>query len=157
MQQTNTAETDSGSSNSSQNENSRFDSLVEDVKGKKISISQLRDKIFDILLDDAVETPQTDRYYTFEYDPKFREQLRSWDQYPLVYTMEYKKNNLLGANVHHIKGTNSRLKALNNKRFPKSSLRHYIPKNADRIFFEVKESEVQLLSTLPLEKFHFNR
>ena len=157
MQQTNTAETDSGSSNSSQNENSRFDSLVEDVKGKKISISQLRDKIFDILLDDAVEIPQTDRYYTFEYDPKFREQLRSWDQYPLVYTMEYKKNNLLGANVHHIKGTNSRLKALNNKRFPKSSLRYYIPKNADRIFFEVKESEVQLLSTLPLEKFHFNR
>ena len=157
MQQKSSVETDSGNSESSQNENSRFDALVADMKGKKISISQLREEVFNILLDDAVETPQTDRYYTFEYDPKFRDQLKAWDQYPLVYTMEYKKNNLLGANVHHIKGTNSRLKALNNKRFPKSSYRYYIPKNADRIFFEVKESEVQLLSTLPLEKFHFNR
>ena len=32
----------------------------------------------------------------------------------------------------------SRLKALNNKRFPKSNLRQYIPKRADSIFFEDK-------------------
>ena len=157
MQQKSSAKTDSGNSESSQKENSRFDALVADMKGKKISISKLREEVFNILLDDAVETPQTDRYYTFEYDPKFRDQLKAWDQYPLVYTMEYKKNNLLGANVHHIKGTNSRLKALNNKRFPKSTLRYYIPKRADSIFFEISESEVQLLSTLPIEKFHYNR
>ena len=157
MQQTNTAETDSGSSNSSPKKNSRFDELIEKLKGNKISNSNLREEVFNILLDDATETPEPDKFYTFEYDPKFRDQLKRWDEYPLVYAMEYKKENLLGANVHYIRGTNSRLKALNNKRFPKSTLRYYIPKRADSIFFEISESEVQLLSTLPIEKFHYNR
>ena len=151
------ATTDSGNSNSSQNENSRFSELTEKLKGNKISNSQLREEVFNILLDDATESPSTGNYYTFEYDPKFADRLKEWDQYPLVYTMEYKKNNLIGANIHYIRGTNSRLKALNNKRFPKRTLRQYIPKNADRIFFEIGEDEVQLLSTLPIEKFHRNR
>ena len=136
---------------------SRFDQLITDLKGNKISNSQLRDEIFNILLNDATESPSVGNYYTFEYDPKFADRLKEWDQYPLVYVMEYKKNNLIGANIHYIRGTNSRLKALNNKRFPKRTLRQYIPKNADRIFFEIKEEEVQLLSTLPIEKFHRNR
>ena len=149
--------TKDGSSNSSQNENSRFDALVADMKGNKISNSTLREEVFNILLDDATETPETGKYYTFEYDPKFADKLKEWDQYPLVYAMEYKKNNLIGANIHYIRGTNSRLKALNNKRFPKRTLRQYIPKRADSIFFEIQESDVQLLSTLPIEKFHRNR
>ena len=136
---------------------SRFDQLITELKGNKISNSQLREEIFNVLLDDATETPSTGKYYTFEYDPKFADRLKEWDQYPLVYAMEYKKNNLIGANIHYIRGTNSRLKALNNKRFPKRTLRQYIPKNADRIFFEIGEDEVQLLSTLPIEKFHRNR
>ena len=136
---------------------SRFDQLITELKGNKISNSKLREEVFNILLDDATETPSTGKYYTFEYDPKFADRLKEWDQYPLVYVMEYKKNNLIGANIHYIRGTNSRLKALNNKRFPKRTLRQYIPKRADSIFFEIKESEVQLLSTLPLEKFHYNR
>ena len=149
--------TKDGSSNSSQNENSRFDALVADMKGNKISNSTLREEVFNILLDDATETPETCKYYTFEYDPKFADKLKEWDEYPIVYAMEYKKNNLIGANIHYIRGTNSRLKALNNKRFPKRTLRQYIPKRADIIFFEIQESDVQLLSTLPIEKFHRNR
>ena len=136
---------------------SRFDQLITDLKGNKISNSQLRDEVFNILLNDATESPSTGKYYTFEYDPKFADRLKEWDQYPLVYAMEYKKNNLIGANIHYIRGTNSRLKALNNKRFPKRTLRQYIPKRADSIFFEIQESDVQLLSTLPIEKFHRNR
>ena len=136
---------------------SRFDQLITDLKGNKISNSQLRDEVFNILLNDATESPSTGKYYTFEYDPKFADRLKEWDQYPLVYAMEYKKNNLIGANIHYIRGTNSRLKALNNKRFPKRTLRQYIPKRADSIFFEIGEDEVQILSTLPIEKFHYNR
>ena len=136
---------------------SRFDQLITELKGNKISNSQLRDEIFNILLNDATESPSVGNYYTFEYDPKFADRLKEWDQYPLVYVMEYKKNNLIGANIHYIRGTNSRLKALNNKRFPKRTYRQYIPKRADSLFFEIQESEVQLLSTLPLEKFNYNR
>ena len=136
---------------------SRFDQLITELKGNKISNSKLREEVFNILLDDATETPSTGKYYTFEYDPKFADKLKEWDQYPLVYAMEYKKNNLIGANIHYIRGTNSRLKALNNKRFPKRTYRQYIPKRADSLFFEIQESEGQLLSTLPLEKFNYNR
>ena len=149
------AKTEDTSSESSPK--SRFDQLITDLKGNKISNSQLRDEIFNILLNDATESPSVGNYYTFEYDPKFADRLKEWDQYPLVYAMEYKKNNLIGANIHYIRGTNSRLKALNNKRFPKRTLRQYIPKRADSVFFEIQESEVQILSTLPIEKFHYNR
>ena len=149
------AKTEDTSSESSPK--SRFDQLITELKGNKISNSRLREEVFNILLDDATETPETGKYYTFEYDPKFADKLKEWDEYPIVYAMEYKKDNLIGANIHYIRGTNSRLKALNNKRFPKRTLRQYIPKNADRIFFEIKEEEVQLLSTLPIEKFHRNR
>ena len=117
----------------------------------------MREEVFNILLDDATESPSVGKFYTFEYDPKFADKLKEWDEYPLVYVMEFKKNNLIGANVHYIRTTNARLKALNNKRFPKKTLRQYIPKRADSIFFEIQESDVGLLSTLPLEKFHYNR
>jgi len=149
------AKTEDTSSESSPK--SRFDQLITELKGNKISNSQLRDEIFNILLNDATESPSVGNYYTFEYDPKFADRLKEWDQYPLVYAMEYKKNNLIGANIHYIRGTNSRLKALNNKRFPKRTYRQYIPKRADSLFFEISEDEVQLLSTLPLEKFNYNR
>ena len=145
------------SSSSSQSETSRFDGLIENLKGSKISNSKLREEVFNILLDDATESPSAGKFYTFEYDPKFADKLTVWDEYPLVYAMEFKKNNLIGANVHYIRTINARLKALNNKRFPKKTLRQYIPRRADSIFFEIQESEVQLLSTLPLEKFHYNR
>ena len=88
-----------------------------------------------------------------EYDPKFKDRLIEWDQYPLIFYLEGKGSNVIGANMHYI-SSNARLSAINRKKFPKSSLRQYIPKNADSIFFEIQESEVQLLSLLPLEKFH---
>ena len=145
------------SSSLSQSETSRFDGLIESLKGSKISNSKLREEVFNILLDDATESPSAGKFYTFEYDPKFADKLKEWDEYPLVYAMEFKKNNLIGANVHYIRTTNARLKALNSMSFPKKTLRQYIPKRADSVFFEIQESEVQLLSTLPLEKFHYNR
>ena len=149
------AKTEDTSSESSPK--SRFDQLITELKGSKISKSKLREEVFNILLDDATESPSKGKYYTFEYDPKFADNLKEWDEYPLIYVMEFKKNNLIGANIHYIRGTNSRLKALNNKRFPKRTLRQYSPKTADRIFFEIGEDEVQIRSTLPIEKFHYNR
>ena len=149
------AKTEDTSSESSPK--SRFDQLITDLKGSKISNSKLREEVFNILLDDATESPESGKYYTFEYDPKFADKLKEWDEYPVVYAMEFKKDNLIAANVHYIRTTNARLKALNNKRFPKKTLRQYIPKRADSIFFEIQESDVGLLSTLPLEKFHYNR
>ena len=151
--QENGQQTMDASSSSSQSESSRFDGLIKNLKGSKISNSKLREEVFNILLDDATESPESGKYYIFEYDPKFPERMKVWDEYPIVYAMEFKKDNLIGANLHHM-SKNTRLSAINNKQFPKETLRQYIPKRADRIFFEITESEVQLLSMLPLEKFH---
>ena len=149
------AKTEDTSSESSPK--SRFDQLITDLKGSKISKSKLREEVFNILSDDATESPSKGRYYTFEYDPKFADNLKEWDEYPLIYVMEFKKNNLIGANIHYIRGTNSRLKALNNNCLLYTSPSPRDRRRADSVFFEIQESEVQILSTLPIEKFHYNR
>ena len=116
----------------------------------------MRNEIFNVLFDNATDKPQVGKWYIFEYDPKFKDQLKIWDQYPFVQVMEFKKGNLLASNVHHL-NSKSRLTAINNNRFPESTLRYYIPKNADSIFFEVDDVDVPKLSQFPLEKFHRNR
>ena len=156
LQQRSSAETDSGNSKSSQSTNSRFDSLVQDLKGKRITRSKLRDEVFNILYDDSTDNPSEGKWYAFEYEPKFKDQLREWDEFRLINIVEMKKGNILGANIHYL-NKNARLRAINHKKFPASTLHYYIPKNADRIFFEVQENEVPVLSQLPIEKFHRNR
>ena len=83
-------------------------------------------------MDDAVESPSEGKWYIFEYDPKFKDRLIEWDQYPLIFYLEGKGSNVIGANMHYI-SSNARLSAINRK-VPKSSLRQCIPKNADSIF-----------------------
>ncbi len=155
-QQNATAETDSGNSNSSQNKSSKFSEYVASIEGKKLSTTKIRQEIFLSLYDNATENPSVGKWYLFEYDPKFKDQLKVWDQYPLVQVMEFKKGNLLGANIHHLK-VRSRLGAINNNRFPQSILRYYIPKKADGLFFEVDDMDVPILSQFPVEKLHRNR
>jgi len=155
-QQSNTATTESGSSSSSQNANSKLSEYFEEIKGKKLSISTMRNEIFNALFDNATDQPVSGKWYIFEYDPKFKDQLKTWDQYPFVQVMEFKNGNMLASNLHHL-SSKGRLSAINNNRFPESTLRYYIPKNADSIFFEVDELDVPKLSQFPLEKFHRNR
>ena len=107
-------------------------------------------------MDDAVESPEEGKYYFFDYDPKYKGILKQWDQFPLIRLLEVKGDIYLGANLHYIK-SNARLSAINNKKYPAATLHYYIPKNADDIFFEVSEDDIQVLSQLPLEKFHWNR
>ena len=155
-QRENTAGTGFGSSKSSPNANSKFEYLVKDLKGKKISKQKLREEVFNILYDNAVENVEEGNYYFFEYDPKFKSVLKEWDQYPLIQVLEIKGNQILGANLHYI-SPNQRLKSLNNKQMPAATFHYYIPQKADNLFFEVDETDVPLLSQLPLDKFHRNR
>ena len=78
------------SSKSSPNANSKFEHLITDLKGRKISKQKLREEVFNILYDNAVENVEEGNYYFFEYDPKFKSVLREWDQYPLIQVLEIK-------------------------------------------------------------------
>jgi hypothetical protein len=82
--------------------------------------------------------------------------LKEYDQYPLIHLMEFNKGNLLGANIHYLP-VRVRLSAINNNRFPESTLHYYIPKNADGLFFEVDDLDVPVLSQFPVQKFHRNK
>ena len=155
-QQSNTAGTGFGSSSSSQKSSSKFDGLLKNLKGKSITKTKLRETVFNTLYDDATDQPEEGKYYFFDYDPKFKSVLKEWDQFPLINLLEIKGNIYLGANLHYV-NSNTRLSAINNKKYPPSTLHYYIPKNADDIFFEVSEEDIQILSQLPLEKFHRNR
>jgi len=156
MQQKSSVETDSGNSKSSQNENSKFDTWMKELKGRSISRPKLRNTVMEMLLDDATETPEINKWYYFEYDPKFKDQLGEWDEFPLIKLLEKKNDTYLGANLHYLNGK-ARLSAINKDKYPNSTLHYYIPKNADSIFFEVGEQDIQLLSQLPLDKFHRKR
>ena len=41
------------------------------LKGKSISKPTLRNTVMEMLLDDATDQPEVDKWYYFEYDPKF--------------------------------------------------------------------------------------
>ena len=149
----NSAKTEDGDLDSSQNENSALTTLLQELKGSKVSKAQLREKIFEALYDNTTEQPEVGKWYYFEYDPKFKDQLKKWDEFPLIKLMEIKNDRLLGANFHYIT-PRARLRALNSKEVPMSTLHYYIPKNADNLFFEIDEQDMQAMSQLPLEKFH---
>ena len=152
----NTATTEESTSESSQNESSELTTLLQSLKGSKISKPQLREKIFEALYDNATEQPQVGKLYFFEYDPKYKDIIKKWDEYPLIKLMEIKNDRLLGANIHYLK-PRARLGSLNSQEAPMSTLHYYIPKNADNLFFEVGEEDVAAMSQLPLEKFHRRR
>jgi len=151
-----TAGTGFGTSKSSQKESSGFDELMERLRGSKISKPKLREEVFNTLYDGATDAPEEGKWYFFEYDPKFRDQLKQWDQYPLIRLLEIKGKVILGANLHYL-NVNARLGAINKDSVPTSTLHYYIPKRADNIFFEVPDNDVEILSQLPVEKFHRNR
>ena len=152
----NSATTEDGSSDSSQNENSGLTTLLLNLKGSKVSKGELREKIFEALYDNATEQPEVGKWYFFEYDPKYRDSIKKWDEYPLIKLMEINKNRMLGMNIHFLR-PKARLGALNSQEAPISTLHYYIPKNADNLFFEVGEEDVAAMSQLPLEKFHRKR
>ena len=152
----NTASTEESSSELSQSESSGLTTLLQELKGKKVSKAQLREEIFNALFDNATDTPEVGKWYFFEYDPKYKAILKKWDEYPLIKLMEIKKDRMLGMNIHFLR-PKARLSSLNRDEAPMETLRYYIPKNADNLFFEIPEEDMQAMSQLPLEQFHRNR
>ena len=160
-QQKNSAGTGFGSSKLSPKLNSRFDDFVKDLKGKRISNSNLRFEVFSILDDAGTGVGsgglKEGEFYFFEYDPKWKSILKQWDRYPLIKVIEV-KGNILGANLHYI-SPKERLGVLNNKNksIPGKTLHYYIPRNRETNFYRLTEQDAVVLSQLPLEKFYRNR
>ena len=152
----NTAMTEDSTSDSSQSESSALTTLLQDLKGSKVSKAQLREKIFEALNDNATGNPEVGKWYFFEYDPKYKDIIKKWDAYPLIKLMEIKSDRMLGMNIHFLR-PKARLGALNKEEAPMETLRYYIPKNADNLFFEIPEEDMEAMSQLPLEQFHRNR
>ena len=157
-QQKSSVGTGFGNSKSSPNSSSKFKELLDKFVGRKISRSNLRMEVF-MLLDDMGagrgNNIEVGKYYFFEYNPKFRDSLKEWDQYPLIQVVQ-KDKHILGSNLHYV-SPKRRLGVLNNKSIPNETLHYYIPKQKETNFYELDEQDAVLLSQLPLDHFHRNR
>jgi hypothetical protein len=90
---------------------------------KKIkSLGVSRDK----LLTDknrAANTPQIGRMYFFAYNPKYKEKLPYYDEFPLIFVVERYNNGFLGINLHYVSPRNriaimdALTKIANNKKY----------------------------------------
>ena len=119
-------------------------------KRRKISKQKLREEVFNIIYDNAVENVEKQFYFLVWL--KFKSVLREWDQ---PTDPGAKKKDNLGANLHYI-SPNQRLKSLNNKQMPAALFHYYIPQRQTTFLWSWRDWCSAAEST-PLDKFHRNR
>ena len=80
-----------------------------------------------------------------------------YDIYPLVYALDRGKNDFLGSNIHYLRDKEKSpyaLALINKKaRIIEKTIHRYIFKQADNLFFEVKEEDWEFIASLPIHKF----
>jgi hypothetical protein len=131
--------------------------IKEKSKSKRQSVEWYRREVLEYLYENITDTVIPNKLYFFEYDPKLKDKLKIYDTYPLVYSFDMSKDNFLGSNLHYLKPKLRPAYALSliNKtaRIYENTIHRYIFKQADNLFFEVKEEDWEFIASLPLEHF----
>lgn len=126
-------------------------------RGQKKSREWYRREVFEYLYDNVTDEVEPEKLYYYEYDPKFKAQMDRYDIYPLVYAFDRAKDNFLGSNIHYLRDREKgpyALALLNKKaRIIEKTIHRYIFKQADHLFFEVKEEDWEFIATLPIHRF----
>ena len=126
-------------------------------RGQKKSREWYRREVFEYLYDNVTDEVEPKKLYYYEYDPKFKAQMDRYDIYPLVYAFDRAKDNFLGSNIHYLRDREKgpyALALLNKKaRIIEKTIHRYIFKQADHLFFEVKEEDWEFIATLPIHRF----
>ena len=126
-------------------------------RGQKKSREWYRREVFEYLYDNVTDEVEPEKLYYYEYDPKFKAQMDRYDIYPLVYAFDRAKDNFLGSNIHYLRDKEKgpyALALLNKKaRIIEKTIHRYIFKQADHLFFEVKEEDWEFIATLPIHRF----
>ena len=135
-------------------------SVIQEInkKGAK-TIPKQREVAFNYLFGTAREYVLPGNFYFFEYNPKFKANLKHWDKYPLVLITDVYKDGFMGANFHYTtpkKRTIIAQKYLNRTMgtLPDKLFHRYIVKRADNLFFEVSDNDLIEYAALPLEQFY---
>lgn len=138
-------------------------SVIKKIQEKDArTASKQREIAFDYLFNNAREYVLPGSFYLFEYNPKFKANLRHWDKYPLVLITDIYPNGFMGANFHYTtpkKRTTIAQKYLNRSMgdLPNKLFHRYIIERADNLFFEVSEDDLIEYAALPLEQFYDNK
>lgn len=131
--------------------------IIKESDGKARNADWYREQVFEYLYNNIVDEVVPGKMYFFEYNPKLANKLPRYDIYPLVYAVDRGKDNFLGHNLHYVRDKlrPALAKSVLNKvaRFPEETIHRYIFKNADNLFFEVKDEDWEFISALPLQKF----
>ena len=134
-------------------------SIVKKIQDEKANTaSAQRTVAFNYLFDNAVDKVQDGKFYLFEYNPKYKLQLKHWDKYPMVLVLELYEDGFIGANLHYTTPKARMLfvqKFLNKSaRVPVKLIHRYIVDRADNIFFEIPKKELVQFAALPIEQFY---
>lgn len=131
--------------------------IIKNSGGQKKSREWYRREVFEYLYDNMTDEIQPEKLYFYEYDPKYKERMDKYDIYPLVYAFDRGKDNFLGSNIHYLRDREKgpyALALLNKKaRIIEKTIHRYIFKQADNLFFEVKEEDWEFIASLPIHKF----
>ena len=140
-------------------------SVMKEIKDKNAkSIQKQREIAFDYLFKSARDFLLPGSIYFFEYNPKFKSNLKHWDKYPLVLVTDIYDNGFMGANLHYTTAKRRTIlaqKYLNNNiassSMPDKLFHRYITGRAENIFFEVPDDDLIEYAALPLEQFYDNK
>lgn len=140
-------------------------SVIQEIKEKDAkTVSRQREIAFDYLFKSARDFILPGSVYFFEYNPKFKFNLKHWDKYPLVLVTDIYEDGFMGANLHYTtakRRTALAQKYLNNSigssSMPDKLFHRYIIDRADNIFFEVPDEDLIEYAALPLEQFYDNK
>lgn len=140
-------------------------SVFKEIKEKDVrTVSKQREIAFDYLFKSAREYALPGTFYFFEYNPKYKANLKHWDKYPLVLVTDIYENGFMGANLHYTtakRRTSLAQKYLNksigSSSMPDKLFHRYIIDRADNIFFEVPDDDLIEYAALPLEQFYDNK
>ena len=131
--------------------------IIKESGGQKKSKEWYRRQVFEYLYDNMTDEVEPEKLYYYEYDPKYKAQMDRYDIYPLVYSLDRGKDDFLGSNIHYLRDREKgpyALALLNKKaRIIEKTIHRYIFKQADHLFFEVKDEDWEFIASLPIHKF----
>lgn len=70
------------------------------VKG--MSVNKFKDSASPFQNIENLSENSIGRMYTFTYDPKWKEELPYYDTFPLIFPFDFKKDRMLGLNMHYL-------------------------------------------------------
>ena len=117
----------------------------------------------------SAERPAPGKMVTYVYEPKLKDKLKYYDNYPLIIMLDVTKDGWYGANIHYLppklrvalleeieynsKSLRQIASALENNPYTKPCLKRYLSKQVRSVPVTIPKEEWEIAIQLPFENF----